>query len=159
MRSVAIEASPTTPLIASGAVVIDTNIVLDLFVFDDAAARPLRQALERGELQWMATAAMRDELARVLDYPQIVPRLAFYKLAAADVLARFDANARLAPVPPKAAPTCKDADDQKFIDLAVAHQAILLSKDRAVLSMKKRLAVLSVSARSALVAMPAALKA
>jgi predicted nucleic acid-binding protein len=35
--------------------------------------------------------------------------------------------------------TCKDADDQKFIDLAVAHQAVLLSKDHAVLALAKRL--------------------
>jgi putative PIN family toxin of toxin-antitoxin system len=139
------------PVLSHGAVVIDTNIVLDLFVFDDAAAKPLRQALERAELQWVATAAMRDELARVLGYPQIAPRLAFYQLDAADVLALFDANARLTSVPPKAAPTCKDADDQKFIDLAVAHRALLLSKDRAVLSMNKRLAALSVSTRAALV--------
>ena len=35
-------------------VVIDTNIVLDAFVFNDAAARPLRKALEAGELDWIA---------------------------------------------------------------------------------------------------------
>ena len=32
-----------------------------------------------------------------------------------------------------------DADDQKFIDLAVAHQALLLSKDQHLLVMRKRL--------------------
>ena len=42
-------------------------------------------------------------------------------------------------VAPRAPCVCKDADDQKFIDLAVAHAAILLSKDRAVLSLRKRL--------------------
>ena len=35
--------------------------------------------------------------------------------------------------------TCKDADDQKFIDLAVQHGAALHSKDAEVLCMKKRL--------------------
>jgi hypothetical protein len=30
------------------AVVVDTNIVLDLFVFDDAAVVPLREALAAG---------------------------------------------------------------------------------------------------------------
>ncbi|HSV51275.1 MAG TPA: PIN domain nuclease, partial [Burkholderiaceae bacterium] len=79
----------------------------------------------------------------------IAPRLAFRGLAAADVLAAFDSHARLLDAPPKAGPTCKDADDQKFIDLAVAHRATLLSKDRAVLCMQKRLATLSVSARAA----------
>jgi predicted nucleic acid-binding protein len=46
--------------------------------------------------------------------------------------------------------TCSDADDQIFIDLAVAHQAVLLSKDQAVLSMQKRLSALGVQAKSAI---------
>jgi predicted nucleic acid-binding protein len=41
---------------------------------------------------------------------------------------------------PKAKWVCKDPDDQRFIDLAVLHQATLLSKDQAVLCMAKRLA-------------------
>lgn len=132
------------------ALVLDTNIVLDVFVFDDAAARPVRAALDAGHLHWWATGAMRDELARVLRYPQIVPRLAHYQLQADQVLAAFDRHARLVDVPAKAPVTCRDADDQKFIDLAVARQALLLSKDRAVLSMKKRLAAWSVRACPAL---------
>jgi putative PIN family toxin of toxin-antitoxin system len=121
------------------AVVLDTNIVLDVFVFSDAAAVPLRQALAAGTLDWLATQAMRDELARVLAYPKIVTRLNFYKLTAEDVLAAFDRHARLVDVPAKCSLNCSDPDDQKFIDLAVAQQALLLSKDRAVLSMEKRL--------------------
>jgi putative PIN family toxin of toxin-antitoxin system len=131
-------------------VVLDTNIVLDVFLFNDAAAIPLKAALEAGELDWVSTQAMRDELERVLAYPQIVPRLAFYKLQASDVLAGFDRYARLAPVAAKAAVTCSDADDQKFIDLAVAHKAWLLSKDQAVLCMKKRLLALDVRAQTAI---------
>lgn len=134
---------------ASRAIVLDTNIVLDLFVFNDAAAQPLKASLVAGELDWLATTAMRDELARVLDYPQIVPRLDFYGLAAADVLAAFDRHARLVPVAAKAQVTCRDADDQKFIDLAVVHRAPLLSKDRAVLCMTKRLSALGVTVQSA----------
>ena len=120
-------------------VVLDTNIVLDVFVFSDVAAIPLRQALAAGTLDWLATQAMRDELARVLAYPKIVTRLNFYKLNAEDVLAAFDQQARLVDVPAKCSLNCSDPDDQKFIDLAVAQQALLLSKDRAVLSMAKRL--------------------
>jgi putative PIN family toxin of toxin-antitoxin system len=131
-------------------VVLDTNIVLDVFLFNDAAAIPLKAALEAGELDWVSTQAMRDELERVLAYPQIVPRLAFYKLEAADVLAGFDRHVRLTQVAAKAAVTCSDADDQKFIDLAVAHKAWLLSKDQAVLCMKKRLLALDVRAQTAI---------
>ena len=120
-------------------IVIDTNIVLDIFVFNDAAALPLREALNTGQLDWLATQAMRDELTRVLAYPQIVPRLAFYRLTAEDVLAGFDRHARLVNTAPRASVICSDADDQKFIDLAVVHKALLLSKDKAVISMLKRL--------------------
>ncbi len=121
-------------------VVLDTNIVLDVFLFADAAAAPVRAGLDDGSLDWIATAPMRVELERVLGYPQIAPRLAFYGLAAADVLAAFDRHARIVEVAPKVVgSTCKDPDDQGFIDLAVAHRAQLLSKDRAVLCMRKRL--------------------
>ncbi len=120
--------------------VLDTNIVLDLWVFDDPASAPLRAALEDGATRWLATAAMREELARVLDYPQIARRLGARALPAGAVLAHFDRYAELQPEAPKAPYTCKDADDQKFIDLAVQHGAALHSKDAQVLCMKNRLA-------------------
>jgi predicted nucleic acid-binding protein len=92
---------------------------------------------------------MREELARVLAYPQIVKRLTARALPADTVLAHFDRLVQLQPDAPKAPYVFKDADDQKFIDLAVSRQALLLSKDRAVLSMRKRLAPWSVQVRSA----------
>lgn len=131
-------------------IVLDTNIVLDLFVFHDPATAPLQRALDAQSHHWIATAPMRDELARVLTYPQLVKSLAFHGLAAHAVLRAFDTRAALVAVVTKAGVTCKDADDQKFIDLAVAHQAHLLSKDKAVLCMKKRLLSLSVPVRTAL---------
>lgn len=137
--------------------VLDTNVVLDAFVFADDRAQPLLPALAAGRLHWLATAAMRDELERVLGYARIVPRLAFHGLAAADVLAAFDRFARIVDVPCKAPPTCSDPDDQKFIDLAVARSALLLSRDAAVLSMKNRLARLDVAVRAALGPLPAPL--
>ncbi|MDO8385110.1 MAG: putative toxin-antitoxin system toxin component, PIN family [Polaromonas sp.] len=135
---------------AGDRVVLDTNIVLDLFVFNDAAAAPLKQGLQDRTLDWISTPPMRDELQRVLAYPQIVPRLVFYQLQAGDVLAAFDRHARIVDAAPKAAVTCSDADDQIFIDLAVAHQAWLLSKDQAVLSMQKRLLALGTRAQAAI---------
>jgi putative PIN family toxin of toxin-antitoxin system len=135
---------------AGDRLVLDTNIVLDLFVFRDGATAPLLQALQAGDLDWISTAHMRDELQRVLAYPQIVPRLAFYSLQAGDVLAAFDRHARIVDAAAKAPVTCSDADDQVFIDLAVAHQAWLLSKDQAVLSMQKRLLALGARAQAAI---------
>ena len=131
-------------------IVLDTNIVLDAFVFNDPLAQPLRQALNAGQLKWLATDAMRDELARVLAYPKIMPRLAFYQISASDVLDEFDRRVQFVAVAPKASVTCRDPDDQKFIDLAVAHKSTLLSKDSAVLCMTKRLLHLGVLAAPAL---------
>jgi len=131
-------------------IVLDTNIVLDLFVFDEPAVLPLKDALQSGRLRWLTTPAMREELARVLDYKQIVPRLAYYQRSAAEVLADFDRLAQGVEPAPKAPVTCKDADDQQFIDLAVAHKTPLLSKDHAVLCMKKRLLTLDVQAQTAI---------
>lgn len=135
---------------AAEPIVLDTNIVLDALVFSDPAAAPLLQSLQDGRRQWIATQPMRDELTRVLTYPQIVKRLVHYQLEAAAVLERFDTLVQLHPVAPKASVTCKDADDQKFIDLAVAQRCTLLSKDQAVLCMKKRLLALAVTAQAAI---------
>ena len=123
--------------------ILDTNIILDLFVFNDPDLTSLKPALlaglENKQLNWIATTDMRIELERVLTYPKITPRMAFYQVTAADVLDKFDQLATLADPAPKAQWVCKDPDDQRFIDLAVQHQATLLSKDQAVLCMAKRL--------------------
>jgi hypothetical protein len=84
-------------------------------------------------LIWLATQAMRDELERV--HPQRQTP-GFYAVSAQDVLKAFDTHAHW--LSPSAAPvTRSDADDQKFIDLAAAHQAMPLSKDKAVISMRQ----------------------
>lgn len=130
--------------------VIDTNIVLDLFVFNDPVTHALKDALATNTCQWLATQPMRDELERVLGYPKIAARLARHDQTALAVLAKFDAHAELVEVAARAVLTCADPDDQKFIDLALAHQTVLLSKDQAVLCMAKRLLTHTVRVRAAL---------
>ena len=103
--------------------VLDTNIVLDVFVFNDPAAQPVRDGLAAGQLDWIATQAMRVELERVLSYPQIVPRLAdqVHLVASESMLYRlFRAAAQLthrlaegAPQPrsrPRALEACRPAN-------------------------------------------------
>ena len=119
--------------------VIDTNIVLDLWLFEDPDTQPLRVALQSGLVSHLATVSMREELERVLTYPHIVKRIKKSNILAQDILNRFDEHSVPAYAAAKAPCTCKDPDDQKFIDLAVAHQTPLLSKDAAILCMKKRL--------------------
>ncbi|PWW45565.1 putative nucleic acid-binding protein [Melaminivora alkalimesophila] len=132
-------------------VVLDNNIVLDLLLFADPAAAALRGLLAAGRLRWIATQAMRDELACVLQYAHLQPRLQRAGRQAQQLLADFDAGACLRPEAVRAPCVCKDADDQKFIDLAVAERALLLSKDKAVLALRKRLLALQVQAAATIV--------
>ncbi len=126
-------------------VVLDTNIVLDLWLYKDPATPALLEALETKTVHWLATQVMRDELERVLAYTHIAQRLALGQLSAPDILAQFDAHAQILPVAAKAQFVCKDADDQKFIDLAAEHRTQLISKDKAVLTMRNRMARLGVA--------------
>ena len=145
-----LEAEPS-PAIAARALVLDTNVVLDLLVFADPATALVRQLLNAKTLRWIATAAMRQELARVLDYPKIAPRVAFYGLSTASVLAAFDAQVQIVSTSARISTTCRDADDQQFLDLAAAHRAVLLSKDKAVLALRKRLLAYGAQVATALV--------
>jgi predicted nucleic acid-binding protein len=88
---------------------------------------------------------MREELLRVLSYPHLVQRMVLRGVSAPDVLTQFDQHAHSVPSAERAPYVCNDADDQKFIDLAVAQQALLISKDKEVLRMKNRLARLGVA--------------
>ena len=128
----------------AGPVVIDTNIALDLLVFEDPAQAALRDAVQQGRVVWLATPAMRDELERVLTYPQVARRLLARHRPAQEVLADFDGRSHRVPPAARAPVRCRDPDDQIFIDLAVAHRAELLSKDALVLRLRKRLAALGV---------------
>jgi predicted nucleic acid-binding protein len=137
--------------------VLDTNVVLDLLLFDDPLARPLRQALENGDLRCVATEATLDELQRVLAYPGF----ALGPVQQAALFARYQAwserveaagagdglphkgmpiHHELKPVW-RRMPRCSDPDDQKFIELAAAAGAQgLISKDRAVLKLRRQCA-------------------
>ena len=135
--------TPACPL------VLDTNIVLDLLVFDDPAVRGLRAALDDGRSHWLVTVDMRAELARVLAYPQVASRLPAGSGAADGVLAQFDRMSQTVAAAPSAPVRCTDRDDQIFVDLAVAHRSMLLSKDRQVLRLRRRLVALGVAVGSA----------
>ena len=119
--------------------VLDTNVVLDLLHFDDAAARPLLRALDDGRVRCVVTDATLEEWRRVLAYPEF----ALDSMQRAARLARYqdlsDTVAGL--VADMALPRCSDPDDQKFIELAAAaHAQGMVSKDRAVLRLRRRCA-------------------
>ncbi len=121
-------------------VVLDSNVWIDILVFDDNATRPIHAALERGDLHAVIDSRCLAELAHVLDYPQFVAR-AVDKAAALAAVARLAtlAQPQAVPVDGAALPKCKDRDDQKFLELAHAVRADwLVSKDRALLKLNKR---------------------
>ena len=118
----------------------DTNVVLDMLIFDDPHIPSIRELVAKGEVRWIADQAQRIELGRVLSYSKVAPRVAFYEKTAAGVLAAFDAAVQCVPTAPKVRFTCTDPDDQHFLDLAAQHRALLISKDKAVLKQRRRLA-------------------
>lgn len=120
--------------------VLDTNVVLDMLIFDDPHIPPIRELVAKGEVRWIADQTQRIELERVLHYSQIAPRVAFYGKTPEGVMAAFDATVEYVAEAPKIRFTCTDPDDQHFLDLASQHQALLVSKDKAVLKQRKRVA-------------------
>jgi putative PIN family toxin of toxin-antitoxin system len=121
------------------AIVIDTQVVMDWLVFRDARVQTLTAAVTSGALRWLVAPAMRDEIRHVLGRgiaARYEPDLAF-------VEAQFDAHAlhveAAEPQPLASRLVCRDPDDQKFIDLALAASARwLISRDKAVLALAKR---------------------
>lgn len=117
-------------------VVLDSNIWLDLFVFDDPRVRTLGGLLRPDALQPIASAPMLDELRAVLDYAHLRAR---YPDGQA-LLERVGSLCTLIATPaPMDLPRCRDPHDQKFLEAAAAGEAqLLVSKDKAVLKLARR---------------------
>jgi putative PIN family toxin of toxin-antitoxin system len=120
-------------------IVLDTNVCLDLFLFQDPACASLLAALEHGEVRALTRDDCRDEWRRVLHYPQLqvdttrVPALedAFDRLIRLVPTIDAPGHIRL--------PRCADPDDQKFLALALAvGSRWLLSKDKELLKLDRR---------------------
>jgi len=120
-------------------VVIDTQVVMDWLVFHDPRVAALTAAVATGRVRWLVAPAMRDEIRHVLGRgvaARYAPNLAAIEAA-------FDSHAEVidtVPAQPLAGRlVCRDPDDQKFIDLALAAGARwLISRDKAVLALAKR---------------------
>ena len=113
-------------------VVFDTNVLLDLFVFNDFRAIHLKQALLDRKIDAIATPKTLEEFADVISRP-------LFSLATVDQekilqhwasLARILDDKNIVQSPWK----CQDPDDQVFLDLAyTARPCTLISKDNEVL--------------------------
>lgn len=118
--------------------VLDTNIVLDWLVFGNRACAPLVNAIESRQVRWITTSAMRDELAHVLSRGVVSSWLPNEQ----QLWATWAAWAHIveATTYSRTWLRCTDPDDQKFIDLGLAHAQWLISRDRAVLKLARRAA-------------------
>ena len=117
--------------------VLDTNIVLDCFVFTDPTATPIVHLLHTRGAVALTRPDCLDELRRVLDYPQFTLSAS----AQAAVYARYAAFSESVEGPGSdvKVPRCKDPDDQKFLELARdGDAAFLVSKDKRVLELGRR---------------------
>ncbi|QWD97943.1 putative toxin-antitoxin system toxin component, PIN family [Polynucleobacter sp. MG-5-Ahmo-C2] len=120
-------------------VVFDTNVLLDLFVFNDFKAVHLKQALLEKQIDALASPKTLEEFADVISRP-------LFSIEAADqekILLQWKSLARvlddqgLLPSPW----CCQDPDDQVFLDLAfTAKPCTLMSKDNEVLKFAARAA-------------------
>tara|TARA_B110000503_G_C7026552_1_gene362111 strand:- start:425 stop:910 length:486 start_codon:yes stop_codon:yes gene_type:complete len=124
--------------------VIDTNIVLDLWLFQDCNSIGLKKLIINKQVNWVATAAMHIEVKRVLTYSHLVRRLEHEKISATEILMNWEQSVTFVEEASPCSLSCSDSDDQKFIDLAVVNHAVLISKDKAVLQLANQLKILKV---------------
>ena len=119
--------------------VLDTNVWLDWLVFDDPGVAPIRAAVAAGTAEILINSECEAELARVLAYPR--PRTTLDTAAQAACLDACRKIVRVCTTPPNAGtylPRCRDSDDQKFLELALACGAdLLVTRDKALLALAR----------------------
>lgn len=121
--------------------VLDTNVWLDWLVFDDAGVTPLKDAHAGGTAEIVIDDACEAELARVLAYPRRTTTLDPGRQAGClarcrEITIRFAPGMKAGNIP---LPSCRDPDDQKFLELARdcgAH--FLVTRDQALLVLAQR---------------------
>ena len=118
--------------------VLDTNVVMDLFHFRAPPLAPLMTAIESGAVVCLANDRTLAELARVTGYKQFrlddAGRQRIFEAYRAQVTLIAESVDPALPLLPK----CRDPDDQMFLELALAgHADMLISRDNLVLKLAK----------------------
>lgn len=120
--------------------VLDTNIWLDWLVFADPSVGPIRRSVASQRAAVYIDDRCEAELVRVLAYD-----LGKHSIDAATQAACLAACRRVAlraEVPEALQaklPQCRDPDDQKFLEAALAARAdYLVTKDQAMLELTRR---------------------
>ena len=110
-------------------------------MFEDPGIVPIRNAVGTGRVEVYIDAVCEAELARVL--ARGFAKRTLDAQAQAECIAQCRRLARridaAAPAPKGMLPACRDPDDQKFLEAALAAQAqFLITKDRELLQLAKR---------------------
>lgn len=127
--------------------VLDTNVVIDWLVFHDPYMDALREGVRDGSLLVLTHPPALEELRRVLGYrvlkldvssqQALIQR---YEQQTAPAVGFEGVSLDSAPLP-KGFPRCRDHDDDPFLALAYhARASALVSRDKAVLKLKRRAA-------------------
>lgn len=119
-------------------VVLDTNVLLSLWVFADSRFSEIREAISAGRLDPLTNEDCLAEYRRVLGYPE-------FGLTEPAQLLAYNAYTGIASQVAetsrgrKPLPLCRDRDDQKFLELAIDGAApYLVTSDKALLSLARR---------------------
>jgi putative PIN family toxin of toxin-antitoxin system len=115
--------------------VLDTNVILDLLVFKDPSAEPIRLLLDAKLVDAVRSEASMLELIDVIQRPtfKLSRKEQEIILQVWESSTRLLENAAIEPAPF----TCRDQDDQIFINMAYSlRPALLLSKDLRVLELQ-----------------------
>ncbi|MEZ5562550.1 MAG: putative toxin-antitoxin system toxin component, PIN family [Gammaproteobacteria bacterium] len=116
--------------------VVDTNVLLALWLFRDPVVEPLHAAFAAGQLRPVRSAATDAEFAEVLARPglfSVEPERQARLLEAWQAVASPEAAVHAAPW------VCRDPLDQKFLDLAVSAGAgWLITRDRDLLKLARK---------------------
>ncbi|OGA03343.1 MAG: putative toxin-antitoxin system toxin component, PIN family [Betaproteobacteria bacterium RIFCSPLOWO2_02_FULL_62_17] len=123
-------------------VVLDTNVVLDLLQFRDPRVAGLANALLDGRVRALTDSRCAAELERVLSYAAF----SLDQAARAEVMRQYRASVADSGLTEaedaRHLPSCSDPDDQKFLELAWRTGADLLTRDKALLGLRRGFAKL-----------------
>ena len=118
-------------------VVFDTNVLLDIFVFNDFRAIHLKQALINGQIHALASPKTFEELADVVSRPLFC----LEQIHQENILTEWRSLARTIDdeILINAPWQCRDPDDQVFLNIAyTAKPCMLISKDNEVLKLANK---------------------
>ncbi len=117
--------------------VLDTNVWLDWLVFAEPTVAPIARGVQSGVLTALGSDETRAEWLDVIARPIF----GLDEPSRAAAAASWDRWVQRCARAPACVLACRDRDDQKFVDLAVAeHATWLVTRDKALLALARHAA-------------------